>query len=218
MPILKIANTEAAGRDELCGRSTTRRCPLCRAVVCKGCDQEHLEEKCSMANFRLCAVCGTALRTSACDRCGTPFCERHSDHDCATPRSGDRGTGRETGLGLVRRELERGLAGSESMGRSKSKITVRMDAPGDWDRNEEVRLSLATADAEAWRMRQLGGPQFMSGPRTDVPQVPLAVGGGSLVGIPMSRDGNRPCSWANPNLIREETGWVESLLKEKASH
>ena len=171
---------------ELCGRSTTQRCSQCRAVVCKNCYQEHLEERCRMSDFRLCAVCGTARCTSPCDRCGTSFCDRHSEHDCPTPRSGDRGFGRESGLSIVRRELEHGLAESELVGRSRPKVSVRVDAPGDWDRREAVRLSLAAADEESWRMRQLGGPQFMSGQRADPSPVPIAVGGRNLVVIPMA--------------------------------
>ena len=31
----------------------------------------------------------------------------------------------------------------------------------------------------------------------------------------MSRDGNRPRSWANPTLIPEETDWVASCRKER---
>ena len=67
---------------ELCRRSTTQRCSLCRAVVCKSCYQEHLEESCRMSDFRLCAVCGANRSVSACDRRGTSFCSRHTDHDC----------------------------------------------------------------------------------------------------------------------------------------
>ena len=40
--------------------------------------------------------------------------------------------------------------------------------------------------------------------------MPAAVSGGRLLGVPMSRDGNRPRSWANPTLIQEETDWVAS--------
>ena len=90
-----------------------------------------------MAASKICVVCGTFSRTSACDRCGTSFCERHLDHDCLTPQSGDRHLGRETGLGLLRSELERGLAGAEQPAKTKSKVVIRMDAPGEWDRNDD---------------------------------------------------------------------------------
>ena len=86
-----------------------------------------------MSDFRICAVCGTKRGVSSCDRCSTSFCGRHAEHDCPTPRSGDRESGRGSGLGIVRRELEHGLAEPEPVGKSRPKVSVRVDSPGDWD-------------------------------------------------------------------------------------
>ena len=182
---------------------------MCRAVVCRGCEREHLDESCSMAGAKVCVVCGMFLKTSVCDRCGTWFCERHQDHDCLTPKSGDRDNGRETGLGLLRSELEKGLSRVEQPVKAKSKVVIRVDAPGGWDQGEELWSSLAAGDEEALRSRRLGGSTFLSGARAE--GFPMAVGGGSFPGIPMSREGNRPRSWANPTLIQEETEWVSAL-------
>ena len=152
-----------------------------------------------MSDFRLCAVCGTDRGVLACDRCSTSFCSRHTDHDCPTPRSGEREFGRESGLGVVRGELERELADPRLLGRPKQKVSVRVDSPGDWDQSDAVRASLAAADEEALRVRQLRGPSFSS-ERKEEQTFPG--------GIPMSREGNRPSSWVNPNRVKDETDWV----------
>ena len=75
-----------------------------------------------------------------------------------------------------------------------------------------MRSCLDAGDEEAWNGRRLGGSKCLSGARAD--KVPAAYSGGSrFLGVPMSRDGNRPRSWANPTLIQEETDWVASCSR-----
>ena len=59
----------------------------------------------------------------------------------------------------------------------------------------------------AIRRRRPGGSSFLLGARADELAAARSQGD-QFFGVPMSRDGNRPRSWANPTSIKEETDWV----------